>query len=48
MKSTSLKHMVDEFSKFATHADSADVDGSLDDVINEVTTLYQGPTRMWN
>jgi two-component system, NtrC family, nitrogen regulation sensor histidine kinase NtrY len=39
---TSLKHMVDEFSKFARLPTPQMAYQSLHDVINEVTTLYRG------
>src|SRR5574342_1178901 len=39
---TSLKHMVDEFSKFARLPTPQMVYQSLHDVINEVVTLYRG------
>jgi len=39
---TSLKHMVDEFSKFARLPTPQMAHQSLHDVINEVTTLYRG------
>ncbi|MGQ0810876.1 MAG: ATP-binding protein [Nitrospiraceae bacterium] len=42
---TSLKHMVDEFSKFARMPAPQMADHSLHDVMKEVATLYQGAHR---
>jgi len=42
---TSLKHMVDEFSKFARLPAPQMAHQSLHDVINEVVTLYRGAHR---
>src|SRR5207244_6010734 len=39
---TSLKHMVDEFSKFARLPTPQMAHQSLHDVMNEVTALYRG------